>query len=212
MNPDHLLALQFGLLALLTLALLIFWGDIPFSPVRALPRAVQRLGGFLVLALMVGVLFAPKFVPELAGPNVKGKAIELDWPLVYVSDGKRVSLKDFQGKVLFVNLWATWCGPCVAEMPSIERLYQKFEGRNDVAFLLISQDQAPELPRQFVVQRKLKTPVYFSAGPHPKDFKTSGIPATFIIRKDGSLEHLGMGSQDWSRDVWVNLLNSLAKQ
>jgi thiol-disulfide isomerase/thioredoxin len=146
---------------------------------------------------MIGVLLGPRNL----GRNVTaggGAPVDLHWSLLSMSDEKEVDLRSLKGKVLFINVWATWCGPCIAEMPSIDKLYSQFAGRDDVAFLLVSTDNSPETVKRSAIYSRTKAPIYFARGAAPRHFQTDGIPATFIVAKDGTLAKAEVGSRDWS--------------
>ena len=125
------------------------------------------------------------------------------------SDNQPVALADLRGKVLFVNNWASWCPPCIAEMPSIQELKRKLKDV-DVEFVMVSFDQDREKAMKFISKRKLDFDVYFPGQKYP--FVTSSIPATFIVDKSGKVvfEHVGMA--DYSSDEIANQLKDLANE
>ena len=117
-------------------------------------------------------------------------------PLVTL-DGRRVNLSDLQGKVVFVNLWASWCPPCVAEMPGIHALYLKMDPAK-VAFVMVSLDENPAKARALLKRRGYTFPVYLPTGPLPAPFNSSSIPSTVILAPDGQVaaRHDGMAEYD----------------
>ena len=117
-------------------------------------------------------------------------------PLV-TPDGRRVNLSDLQGKVVFVNLWASWCPPCVAEMPGIHALYLKMDPAK-VAFVMVSLDENPAKARALLKRRGYTFPVYFPTGPLPAPFNSRSIPSTVILAPDGQVaaRHDGMAEYD----------------
>lgn len=125
------------------------------------------------------------------------------------SSNQPVAFSEFNGKVVFVNNWASWCPPCIAEMPSIQKLKDKLEGV-DVAFVMVSFDDDRGKATKFMAKRKFDFQVYFPGTEYP--FLTSSIPATFIINKNGKAvaEHAGMA--DYSGDEIVNQLKMLANE
>jgi len=204
------LMVQLAVLALLASALLVVWGDLGDFPfVRRMKGSVKFLLGLLAIAGMIGVVAAPNYMPR---PSLSKAPLNLDWQLLSLPGGKEINLKSLKGKVLFINIWATWCPPCVAELPSIERLYERFAGRDDVAFLLISQDESPTTATRFAKANGLKAPIYFPVGFAPGAFRTESIPATFIVRKDGTLHFGEMGYKDWGGGIWPGTLEELSKQ
>ncbi|WP_400191610.1 TlpA family protein disulfide reductase [Hymenobacter sp. B81] len=112
-------------------------------------------------------------------------------------DGRATSLSALQGKVVFVNLWASWCPPCVAEMPGIQALYQKMDPKK-VAFVMISLDQNPAKAQALLTRQGYTFPVYFSTGPLPAPFDSNTIPSTVILGPDGQVaaRHDGMADYD----------------
>jgi thiol-disulfide isomerase/thioredoxin len=101
-------------------------------------------------------------------------------------DGNLRSLKEFEGKVIFINIWATWCPPCIAEMPDINELYLEMKNK-DVVFLMLSMDDDFQKAISFIDKKEFGFPVYQLAGPMPAVFKSSAIPTTFVISPQGKI-------------------------
>lgn len=208
-NQDMASMLQYLFAGLLAALLLVTWGDLGnVAAVRKIPGVARFFLGLFALVGMVGVLGGPQYFakPSMvvarkttgAGDKTGGTPIDLSWSLRNVTDGKDVNLSSLKGKVLFVNVWATWCPPCVGEMPSIETLHSQFADRDDVAFVLASVDDSAETAKGFAVKKGMKAPIYHARGPMPADLRTEGIPATFIVAKDGTLRYKHVGGFDWS--------------
>jgi len=116
-------------------------------------------------------------------------------------DGGTVSLADLKGKVVFLNVWATWCGPCREEMPSMETLYEQFKNRKDFVMLAVSQD---ERGKDAVLPYVQKHGYHFTVLLDPENkvgetYDVSGVPETFIINREGRIVAHHMGAFDWSR-------------
>ncbi len=124
---------------------------------------------------------------------------------VTAMDGSTLNLADLKGKKVFVNLWATWCPPCRAEIPSIEALSSKLD-KQKVAFVMLSLDENFELAKQFAKAHNLKVPVYYPAEKLPAMFNTDGIPATFIFSEKGELVKVNNGAEDYDTEAYVQLL------
>jgi thiol-disulfide isomerase/thioredoxin len=131
----------------------------------------------------------------------------VDLPSFVVKDtkGQLVSLESLKGKKLFVNLWASWCPPCRAEMPSIEKLSAEVD-KDHVFFLLLSLDENSTAASDFVRENHISLPVYFPAAPLPSLFRTEGIPATFIFDEHGRLLTQHLGEEDYNTDAYRQLL------
>jgi peroxiredoxin len=129
-------------------------------------------------------------------------------------DGSTVTLDQFAGKVVFLNIWATWCGPCREEMPSMETLYNEFMGNKDFVMLAVSQDVKG---RTAVAPYVEKNGYHFTILLDPDNkvgslYDVSGVPETFIIDRKGRIVAHHMGGFDWSRpdvkDALQQLLDS----
>jgi thiol-disulfide isomerase/thioredoxin len=113
-------------------------------------------------------------------------------------DGKRLSLDDLQGRVVLIDFWATWCGPCREALPHVRDIARKFEGQ-PLIVLSVSVDTDENKWKEFVAKNEMTWPQYFDhgfTGPIAKSFSVEAIPHTFTIDADGILqdEHIGDAS------------------
>ena len=104
------------------------------------------------------------------------------------ASGGQLSLKDYRGKVVFINFWATWCATCKVEMPSMEKVYRKFKDQG-LEMLTISVDKDPSLILPFMKEYDLTFPVLLDpeSKTAKKTYKTTGVPETFIVNKQGDV-------------------------
>lgn len=111
--------------------------------------------------------------------------------------GNLSSFSDLKGKTVFVNLWATWCPPCIAEMPEIQSLYEDTSSEK-IVFVMISLDDDKEKPKKFISRKEYTFPVYTLVSGLPKVFHSQSIPTTFVISPEGKLvvQQYGMASYD----------------
>lgn len=121
--------------------------------------------------------------------------------------GNRRSLKEFKGKVIFLNFWATWCPPCVAEMPSINSLHE--EMGDEVAFVLLSFDKDFEKAKAFDKRKGYNLPIFAPAGKLPSMFQSSALPTTYVIDAEGNLALTHTGMADYSDPKFKKFLESL---
>ncbi len=114
-------------------------------------------------------------------------------------EGKNVSLSDFKGKMVLLNIWATWCRPCVEEMPSIEKLYNQFKEK-DLIILAVSIDiKGKKVVDPFMKLHNLSfTTLLDTDGSLQNLYRTTGVPESFIIDKNGVIIEKVIGSFDWS--------------
>lgn len=119
--------------------------------------------------------------------------------------GKKVSLEDLKGKVVFINFWATWCGPCIAEMPSIQKLYDQFKDNDEVVFVILEAEGNKVKAAKFMENKKLTLPVYYPSGNIPQEFFRGRLPTTVILDKQGNIAHTTEGMADYSGQDIVDL-------
>ncbi|WP_254244791.1 TlpA family protein disulfide reductase [Hymenobacter sp. BRD67] len=128
---------------------------------------------------------------------------------LYTLDGRPTNLRRFAGKVVLVNLWASWCPPCLAEMPGLQGLYQKTDTAK-VAFVLISLDANPNKARALLKRRGYTMPVYFPAAPLPAPFDSPSIPSTIVLTPSGQLADRHDGMADYDTPEFRTALEKLA--
>ncbi len=106
-------------------------------------------------------------------------------------DGQTIKLSDFRGKTVLLDFWATWCSPCVAEMPNIKQALDKFGSCGDLVVIGISLDQDPTTVKQFIKRKEIPWPQICKGpaeeNPIAKKYNVSGIPATFLIDPQGKV-------------------------
>jgi thiol-disulfide isomerase/thioredoxin len=182
---------------------------------RRLARELAHFGTLWVgmLAIVAALIMWPeRLAPLLPAPEfpapanlpVLGKA-DPSWRLETL-DGKEVSFSSFHGRAVFLNLWATWCPPCVAEVPSIQGLHQSVKGE-EVAVVLVTHEP-PELVVPFVWKKGWQLPVYVARSV-PEVFQTQAIPATFILNRRGEIVYQHIGSANWDTEECRQFLRGL---
>ncbi len=120
-------------------------------------------------------------------------------------EGGQTRLSDYRGKWVFLNIWATWCPPCVDEMPSMEKFYRRFKDKN-LTVLAVSVDKASsEVVRNFVKKYGLTFEIFLDPENYSlRTFNPGGIPATYIINPEGEIVAEAMGARDWTDPVIVD--------
>ena len=127
--------------------------------------------------------------------------------------GGKIKLSDYRGKVLFIHFWATWCATCKVEMPSMEKLYQRFR-EYDFEMLTISVDKDLSLITPFVKEYGLTFPVLLDPDSKlaKQDYKTTGVPETFVVDKNGIIVHKAIGPRDRATDETMEAFAQLIQR
>ncbi len=163
--------------------------------------------GALVLSIVGYTMYNNNIKPSHNHNTEKVLDDKATLPNFVVKDdqGKTVNLNSLKGKKVFVNLWATWCGPCRREMPSIEALYNKTKGKK-VAFVMLSLDDDFNKAINYKASTKLSMPMYYPTTNLPALFNVDGIPATFVFNEKGELIKTIQGSTNYDTQEFVDLL------
>jgi thiol-disulfide isomerase/thioredoxin len=112
--------------------------------------------------------------------------------------GMPVALSSLKGKVVFINFWATWCPPCRAEMPSVDRLYRQWKNHPDMVFLIVDADGQPEEAAAFMRDNGYQLPVTLLAGKIPQNVYNGTLPTTLIIDKAGRIVFRETGAANYN--------------
>ena len=128
-------------------------------------------------------------------------------------NGTMVSLSDFRGKIVLVNIWATWCPPCVDEMPSMEKLYQKLKGENFEILAVSIDSLGLKAVVPFMKKHKLTFPALIDSTETIRiAYRTTGIPESFIIDEDGILVQKIIGPLDWAHPDILRFFHDLIQR
>jgi thiol-disulfide isomerase/thioredoxin len=124
---------------------------------------------------------------------------------------ERVTLASFRGQVVLVNLWATWCPPCVVELPSLERLQQKLKGKNFRVVAISLDRTSAENVASFLRERDVKLlDVYWDKDRQiPAKWKYAGIPVSFLIDAEGNLVETFEGPREWEQGAVFERISAL---
>jgi thiol-disulfide isomerase/thioredoxin len=138
-----------------------------------------------------------KATPALALPDLKGRTVDL---------------RDLRGKVVVLNFWATWCEPCREEMPSLQRLRAKMNGK-PVEVLTVNYGEFPQRIEPFIKRESIDLPVLLDTQKDAaKAWNAGGLPITFIVDRKGDVRYWVFGERDWSQGEPLRLVESLAPE
>lgn len=147
-----------------------------------------------------------------ATPNEDSAAPDFNYNFTIKDlQGNKIPFEQFKGKVIFLNMWATWCGPCRAEMPGIQSLYNKVKS-DSIVFVMLSWDQDRDKAKieKYIEKNSFSFPVYQPAGYLPDHLQVPSIPTTFIISKAGKLIQKEVGTRNYDTKRMLQYLQAEA--
>ena len=128
---------------------------------------------------------------------------------LYTLEGEEVSLFDYKGKLVFLNFWATWCPPCRAEMPSMERISNQLPADSFI-ILAVNVNEPKEEVQAFIAENGYTFPVLLdSDGRISSVYQVQGIPTTWLIGPDGDVLGRLVGTTEWDTPVMMEIFNQL---
>lgn len=126
------------------------------------------------------------------------------------ADGKKVSLSDYKGKWVFVNFWATWCGPCVIELPMLTKLHSAMKGQKFEMLAINMEDIEPEQVKKFVKDNKIPFTVLLDKDSKTgKTYSVDSLPTTYVVSPAGDVYTRAIGMREWDSDEVVNYFKDL---
>ena len=176
------------------------------------PERIWLLLGlaFIVFWILYLALLGPRVSVESLESSAMRMPADYNWTFFDLNDTP-ASFSQFKGKTVFLNIWATWCGPCVSEMPSIARLAENpaIKGKG-IEFVCVSVDDSSDTVRRFLKDRSWGM-TFFRAEKMPGVYSTDGIPATFVIAPNGKIAAAQVGSEQWDTKQVVAFLEKVSK-
>jgi len=154
---------------------------------------------FLWTALSVPLSYGLDKGPlsALGFQELSGKKEAPDFTLLSL-DGRKVSLQDYRGKVVFLHFWATWCKPCIEEFPTIERIHKEYKDKG-LAILAVSIDKGDkDVVKSFVDKTGVSFPILLATDGNIKGaYWTWGTPTSFLIDRNGKILGRALGPRKW---------------
>ncbi|WP_431165357.1 TlpA family protein disulfide reductase [Tenacibaculum halocynthiae] len=169
----------------------------------------------LLFLIIIGLLLYPptktyfirliSFSPSIIKSEKRDVLNDFNWSLKGVNTID-VDFNNLKNKVVFINFWATWCPPCLAEIPSIQKLYNDY--KDEVVFIFVSNEKR-EVINAFYKKHNYDLPTYKLGNSLPKIFQVNSIPNSFVINKKGEVVINKSGAADWNSSKFRSLLNEL---
>ena len=181
---------------------------------------------FLIVILVLrftGILSALSFVANTALMNIGVMDVEPNNIAVIQSfdynfnikdlNGKIIDFNTYKGKTIFINIWATWCGPCRVEMPTIQKLYDRVK-KEEIIFVMLSVDAPKNHDKilQFISDNGFTLPIYQPVGSLPQQLDVPSIPTTFVISPEGKIVSKKVGVANFDTEKFERFLIRLNKK
>ncbi|WP_199118631.1 TlpA disulfide reductase family protein [Pedobacter sp. ASV28] len=165
---------------------------------------VPSAKALLLQGLMQVGLFDPETQTEKTTLTSQSLAIQFK-----DSKGKITSLAELKGKVVFLNFWATWCPPCLAEMPSINKLYEQYKDHENVAFIMVDADHDFAKSNAYMNRKGYQLPIYQMASNVPEDLFSRSLPTTIVFDKKGRLSFKHEGVANYHSKKFTTFIQQL---
>ncbi|MBZ9787728.1 TlpA family protein disulfide reductase [Psychroflexus sp. CAK57W] len=178
------------------------WSNILFGLLIVLiiiPQTRQPIQVFLNRV----IAFSPSEIDESDRETLK----DYEWYFKN-EDNKTVNFAQSEEKPVLVNYWATWCAPCIAEMPDLQKLYTDY--KDEVDFYFITSEE-PKVVRSFLEKENLNLPVYYFLSSPPDMLKSSSLPTTFLIDAEGEIIMKKTGAANWYSKTVRSTIDKLKK-
>ena len=177
----------------------------------------------LIFLIIIAVLIIPQtrqplqillhkglalFGPSIVDEDDREALTNYDWELMDL-DNNHLNFNTLEGNVTFVNMWATWCPPCIAEMPSIQKLHDDYKDK--INFLLVSNEEH-QIVKSFFMKKHYDFNSYQPVSEIPELLKSRSIPRTFLLDKKGNIVIDKSGAADWNSDKVRKQIDKLLTQ
>ena len=160
------------------------------------------------MPIQVGLQRLISFSPSEINVEDREQLKEYDWNL-YSLEANRINFSQSEGRVVVINYWATWCPPCVAEMPDLQELYDAYSEKVD--FYFISTEEKEKLEK-FISKKNYTIPVYIQTEKSPDLLETTSLPTTFLISKTGAIIIRKTGAANWNSYSVHEIIDGLLKE
>lgn len=176
----------------------------------------------ILLLVFIALLFIPQtrkpiqvglnrliaFSPSTISEEDRTQLADYNWELRELGE-RPVNFRQSMGKVTLINFWATWCPPCIAEMPSFQNLYNTYGDRVD--FYFVSTEEEEKL-KVFLEKKDYWLPVYQPLSMPPEKLQSASLPTTYLLSKSGKIVVDKTGAANWNDSGFRNTLDQLLQE
>ena len=164
----------------------------------------------LAILYLNEVMKAPELLPPISNDD-ETKKIDFSYNTLQFENLENESfrIQDFKDKILFINIWATWCNPCLAEMPSMVELYENYKDDERIEFLYLSREKMNVIKNFIPNDENLQKLPLYKITSDDEFFATKAIPTTFILNRQGVIVVEDVGSAYWNDRSVIEYINNL---
>ena len=152
------------------------------------------------------LLWTGLMTPDTEQGQIDARSANYNLPLLSLDDDA-FKLERFKGKTIFLNFWATWCPPCIAEMPNIQSLYEDVQS-DSIQFVMVSLDEDHQKARDYLSRKEYTFPVYFLNGRKTGTYNSTVVPTTYVISPDGDIVTERRGMANYNTSTFKKFLRS----
>lgn len=174
---------------------------------------MTQRGQWVFVLVIVGLLGGALFAGVVLTPALQPVSVESEAPnfvAVDLATRDTVTMEQYRGDVVLLNIWATWCGPCVAEMPSMQRLYDEL-GPSGLKVVAVSVDNADSDDVQAWIEEKgfEFDVLHDQSAEIERIYQTTGVPESFVIDREGVIVKKVIGPAEWDHPTQIALMHRL---
>ena len=165
---------------------------------------------WVTLASICSMLLLPMAVASGLMSKVPSDTDAANFTLMS-AHGQDISLTDYRGKFVLINFWATWCPPCVKEMPALNSLNDKLKGQG-LRVVAVHAGPALATVKKFLKENPVNFDVVIDKNMSLSSWQVSGLPTTFLVNPDGKLIYKATGERDWDSEEMVAFIKAVMKE
>lgn len=183
----------------------------------------KTIGNLLFIGVLLMVLFVPSakavimqglmqvgfFKPDTTVIAKPQPATDFSGVRFKDVSGNVICLGDLKGKVVFLNFWATWCPPCLAELPAIHQMYTQFRKDDSFVFIFVDADSDLQKAGKFIRKRNYHLPLYALASDIPETLFSGSLPTTVVFDKQGRISYHEVGAANYNDTRFITFMTKL---
>lgn len=162
--------------------------------------------------ILQGLMKVGLFQPGVSA-QTEQTVTDKNWDVVFTnSRGEIIDGNALKGKIVFLNFWATWCPPCIAEMPSVNKFYKDYKSNPDIVFLIVDADNNFAKSEKFMADKGFELPVQIAQTNIPREWYEGSLPTTVLLDKKGNIVYHHAGVANYNSTKFKNFIDGLLNE